>query len=235
MAGRKVVSREAWTEARLALLAQEKAFTRARDALSQARRDLPWRAVEADYLFQGPEGQVALGGLFDGRSQLIVYHFMLGPGWAEGCKACSFLADHFEPAVVHLRQRDVRLVAVSRAPYPEIERFKSRMGWTFPWVSSYGTAFNEDYQVSFSEQDLEAAAVTYNYEKTAFPMSEAPGLSVFYMEGDGRIFHTYSCYARGLDLLITAYNYLDLVPKGRDEDGLDFSMARVRLHDSYED
>lgn len=235
MAGRKVVSREDWIEARQALLAQEKAFTRARDALSQARRDLPWRAVETDYVFEGPEGPVALGNLFDGRSQLIVYHFMLGPGWQEGCKACSFLADHFEPAVVHLRHRDVGLVAVSRAPYPEIDQFKARMGWTFPWVSSHGTTFNEDYQVSFSEEDLEAGEVTYNYAKTSFPVTEAPGLSVFFKEDDGRIYHTYSCYARGLDILITAYNFLDLVPKGRDEDGLEFTMAWVRLHDSYEE
>ena len=160
---------------------------------------------------------------------------MLGPGWAEGCKACSFLADHFEPAVVHLAHRDVTLVAVSRAPLAEIEAFKKRMGWTFKWISSFGTDFNRDYQVSFEPEELEAGEVIYNYAPTEFPMSEAPGLSVFFKDGDGQVFHTYSCYARGLEPLITAYNYLDLVPKGRDEDDLEFTMAWVRLHDSYED
>lgn len=235
MASQKIVSHQDWLEARTALLAQEKAFTRERDALSRARRELPWERVEKAYSFDGPKGEETLAELFAGRSQLIVYHFMLGPGWAEGCKACSFLADHFEPAMVHLAHRDVTLVAVSRAPLAEIEAFKKRMGWTFKWISSFGTDFNRDYQVSFEPEELEAGEVIYNYAPTEFPMSEAPGLSVFFKDGDGQVFHTYSCYARGLDPLITAYNYLDLVPKGRDEDGLDFTMAWVRLHDSYED
>ncbi len=235
MPNRRVVSHQDWLDARKVLLAQEKAFTRERDALSRARRELPWERVESDYAFDGPNGEVSLAELFAGRSQLIVYHFMLGPGWKEGCKSCSFLADHFEPAVVHLAHRDVTLVAVSRAPLAEIEAFKTRMGWTFPWVSSFGSDFNRDYQVSFSEDELAQGEVTYNYAKTAFPMTEAPGLSVFVKDGDGQIFHTYSCYARGLDPLITAYTYLDLVPKGRDEDDLDFTMAWVCLHDSYED
>ena len=166
---------------------------------------------------------------------MIVYHFMLGPGWQEGCKSCSFLTDHFEPAVVHLAHRDVTMIAVSKAPLAEIEAFRERMGWTFKWVSSFENAFNSDYHVSFSEDELAQGEVYYNYAMTKFPSTEAPGLSVFLKDGDGQIFHTYSCYARGLDPLITAYNYLDLVTKGRDEDGLSFTMEWVRLHDSYED
>jgi len=216
MAEDKVVSHADWVEARKALLAEEKVFTRQRDALSRARRALPWERVEAAYAFDGPDGQETLADLFAGKSQLIVYHFMLGPGWDEGCKSCSFLADHFDPAVVHLAQRDVTMLAVSRAPHPEIAAFKERMGWRFKWVSSFGTAFNEDYQVSFSEEALRAGDVYYNYAMTSFPSTEAPGLSVFCKDGS-EIYHTYSCYARGLDILITAYNCLDLVPKGRDE------------------
>jgi predicted dithiol-disulfide oxidoreductase (DUF899 family) len=231
----KVVSHEDWVEARKDLLAKEKEFTGLRDALSQARRDLPWEKVDKAYAFDGSDGRETLGDLFAGRSQLIVYHFMLGPGWEEGCKSCSFLADHFNPAVVHLGHRDVTMIAVSRAPFPEIEAFRQRMGWTFKWVSSFENAFNRDYHVSFSEDELQQGEVTYNYAMTKFPMTEAPGLSVFLKDGDGQIFHTYSCYARGLDPLITAYNYLDLVPKGRDEGNLAFTMAWVRLHDSYED
>lgn len=231
--GHEVVSHAAWLEARKALLAEEKAFTQQRDALSRARRALPWERVETDYAFEGPDGRQSLAALFAGRSQLIVYHFMLGPGWGEGCKACSFLADHFEPAVVHLAQRDVILVAVSAAPLDEIEAFRQRMGWRFTWLSSHGSPFNRDFQVSFSPEELEAGAVTYNYVSQPFPSTEAPGLSVFVKGSDGALFHSYSTYARGLDTLITAYNYLDLVPKGRDEEALDFSMSWVRLHDDY--
>ncbi len=231
----KIVSHEDWTEARKALLAKEKKLTRQRDALSRARRELPWERVEKAYTFDGPEGRESLAELFAGRSQLIVYHFMLGPGWQEGCKSCSFLTDHFEPAVVHLAHRDVTMIAVSKAPLAEIEAFRERMGWAFKWVSSFENAFNSDYHVSFSEDELARGEVYYNYAMTKFPGTEAPGLSVFLKDGDGQIFHTYSCYARGLDPLITAYNYLDLVPKGRDEDGLSFTMEWVRLHDSYED
>ena len=229
----EVVSHEHWVEARRALLAKEKEFTRQRDALSRARRELPWERVETAYVFEGPDGKETLADLFAGRSQLIVYHFMLGPGWDEGCKSCSFLADHFNPAVVHLARRDVTMLAVSRAPYAEIAAFKERMGWRFKWVSSFETTFNADYHVSFSEEALQAGDVYYNYAMTAFPSTEAPGLSVFSRDGDGEVFHTYSCYARGLDILITAYNYLDLVPKGRDEQDLPFTMEWVRLHDSY--
>ena len=231
----KIVSHEDWTEARKALLAKEKKLTRQRDALSRARRELPWERVDKAYTFDGPKGRESLAELFAGRSQLIVSHFMLGPGWQEGCKSCSFLTDHFEPAVVHLAHRDVTMIAVSKAPLAEIEAFRERMGWTFEWVSSFENAFNSDYHVSFSEDELARGEVYYNYAMTKFPGTEAPGLSVFLKDGDGQIFHTYSCYARGLDPLITAYNYLDLVPKGRDEDGLSFTMEWVRLHDSYED
>ena len=231
----KVVSHEDWIEARKALLAKEKELTQLRDSLSAARRELPWEKVETAYSFDGPDGRESLAELFADRSQLIVYHFMLGPGWSEGCKACSFLTDHFEPAVVHLNNRDVTMIAVSRAPLAEIEAFKARMGWTFKWVSSFETGFNRDYQVSFSEDELAAGEITYNYARTKFPMTEAPGLSVFVKDGDGKIFHSYSCYARGLDQFITAYSYLDLVPKGRDEAGLPFAMDWVRLHDSYEE
>lgn len=235
MPSHKVVSHQDWVEARKALLAKEKEFTRQRDALSQARRELPWEKVESPYFFDGPDGKKSLADLFAGRSQLIVYHFMLGPGWEEGCKSCSFLADHFNPAVVHLAQRDVTMIAVSRAPYDEIAAFKERMGWRFAWVSSQGTRFNEDYHVSFSQEALQAGEVYYNYAMTAFPSTEAPGLSVFHKDQDGEIFHTYSCYARGLDILITAYNCLDLVPKGRDEQDLAFTMEWIRPHDSYGD
>jgi len=235
MPSNKVVSHEDWVEARRTLLAEEKEFTRRRDALSRARRDLPWEKVDTAYVFDGPDGKETLADLFEGRSQLIVYHFMLGPGWEEGCKSCSFLADHFNPAVVHLEHRDVTMLAVSKAPIQEIEAFRQRMGWSFKWVSSFETGFNEDYHVSFSQEALEAGDVYYNYDMTKFPSTEAPGLSVFHQDDAGEIFHTYSCYGRGLDILITAYNYLDLVPKGRDEADLAFTMAWVRLHDSYED
>jgi predicted dithiol-disulfide oxidoreductase (DUF899 family) len=232
----KIVSHQDWIAARKELLTKEKEFTRLRDSLSQARRDLPWERVETRYLFDGPDGKESLADLFAGRSQLVVYHFMLGPDWEEGCKSCSLLADHFEPAVVHLAHRDVSLVAVSRAPFAQIAAFRQRMGWTFKWVSSFETAFNRDYHVSFSEQEIADGRAYYNYTTTTtFPSTEAPGVSVFYRDGDGGIFHTYSGYARGLDMLITAYNYLDLVPKGRDEQDLDFTMAWVRLHDSYDD
>ncbi len=231
----KVVSHEDWIEAREGLLAKEKEFTGLRDSLSQARRDLPWERVDKAYTFDGPDGKQTLADLFEGRSQLIVYHFMLGPGWEEGCKACSFVTDHFDPAVVHLGHRDVTMIAVSRAPFPEIDTFRQRMGWTFKWMSSFENEFNGDYHVSFSEEALKQGSVYYNYAMMEFPVTEASGLSVFLKDGDGRIFHTYSCYARGLDPLITAYNYLDLVPKGRDEADLSFTMEWVRLHDSYED
>lgn len=228
-----VVSEAEWLAARKELLAQEKAFTRERDALSRKRRALPWRRIEKDYAFEGPSGSLRLADLFDGRSQLIVYHFMFGPDWEAGCKSCSFLADHFNPAVPHLAQRDVTLVAVSRAPLERLQAFRQRMGWSFPWFSSLKSDFNRDLQVSFSEEEIESGRSVYNYRETKFPSTEAPGASVFYRNARGEVFHTYSVYERGLDMFITAYHYLDIVPKGRDEDGLDYTMAWVRLHDEY--
>ncbi len=231
----KVVSQADWLAARKELLKKEKEFTRLRDQLSRQRRELPWEAVEKRYEFDGPKGKQTLSDLFGSKSQLIVYHFMFGPGWKEGCPSCSFLADTFDGAAVHLTQRDVNFVAVSRATLPEIEAFKKRMGWRFNWVSSSGSDFNFDYHVSFSKDDKAKGKVYYNYEMMDFPSEEAPGTSVFYRNQSGEIFHTYSSYARGLDILVGTYNYLDLTPKGRDEDGLPHSMAWVRHHDRYAD
>ena len=230
----KLVSRDQWIAARKAHLANEKALTKARDKLSAERRALPWVKVEKDYVFETLDGKKTLGDLFDGRSQLIVYHFMLGPDWGEGCPSCSYLADHFDGAALHLAHRDVTLVAVSRAPLPEIEAYKQRMGWAFPWVSSNGNDFNFDFHVSFKPEDAEGE-VYYNYEMRDFESDEMPGLSVLAKDPSGAIFHTYSAYARGLDNLIGAYNFLDLVPKGRDETELPWTMAWVRRHDDYED
>ena len=233
--GHKVVSNDEWTEARKAFLAREKEFTRQRDELSKQRRELPWTRVEKNYTFEGPDGKRTLADLFDGRSQLIVYHFMLGPGWGEGCKSCSYLSDHFDGAVPHLKARDVTLAVVSRAPIAEIEAFKKRMGWRFNWVSSYDSDFNYDYHVSFTKDKTENGKVYYNYELQEFGSEEGPGVSVFYKDENGDIFHTYSAYARGLDILVGTYNFLDLAPKGRDEDALPFTMSWVRHHDKYED
>jgi predicted dithiol-disulfide oxidoreductase (DUF899 family) len=216
-------------------LSEEKEFTRLRDRLSAARRELPWVRVEKDYVFDTPDGKATLADLFDGRSQLLVYHFMFGPGWEQGCPSCSFLSDHIDGANLHLPQRDVTLLAVSRAPLPQIEAFKQRMGWRFRWVSSYGNDFNQDYHVSFTPDEMAQGEVYYNYGMTEFPSEEAPGISAFYKDPGGAIFHTYSAYARGLDMLVGAYNYLDLVPKGRDEAALPWTMAWVRHHDRYGD
>ena len=235
MPSHTTVSRREWIEARKAHLAREKEFTRLRDQLSAERRALPWVRVDKPYVFEGPEGKATLADLFDGRRQLIVYHFMFGPGWEEGCPSCSFLADHIDGAAVHLAQRDVTLLAVSRAPLRQIEAFKRRMGWRFTWVSSHGTDFNFDYRVSFTKDEIAKGAVDYNFGLREFPSEEAPGISVFYKDEHGDVFHTYSAYARGLDLLVGAYNYLDLAPKGRDEGALAFTMAWVRHHDRYGD
>lgn len=230
--GPRVVSREAWLEARRALLAREKAFTRERDALSAARRALPMVEVDARYAFEEPGGTRTLGELFAGRRQLIVYHFMFAPEWEAGCKSCSYVADHFDGALPHLAARDTSLVAVSRAPADKLEAFRRRMGWRFRWLSSSSGAFNYDYHVSFQPEDLAAQAVEYNYETTAFPHSEAPGFSAFLRDGE-RVFHTYSTYGRGLDLMIGTYNLLDLTQLGRQEADLSFAMAWVRHHDRY--
>ena len=235
MTPHKVVSHDEWIAARKAYLAEEKAFTRARDALSRKRRELPWEKVEKNYVFDTPQGKQSLADLFGGKSQLIIYHFMLGPGWEAGCPSCSYLADHFDGTVVHLAQRDVSFVVVSRAPLSEIETFKRRMGWRFKWVSSFGSDFNSDYQVSFTPEEKTGGRVFYNYEFIeSFPSEERPGASVFCKNAAGEIFHTYSTYGRGLDILIGTYHFLDLAPKGRDEDGLAWSMAWVRHHDRYD-
>ena len=234
MSSHPVVSRQEWIAARKDLLAQEKELTRLRDRLSQARRDLPWEKVDKAYVFEGPSGKETLADLFEGRSQLLVYHFMFDPGWTEGCKSCSFWADNFNGVVVHLNHRDVTMVAVSRAPLETLQAFKRRMGWSFKWVSSFHTDFNRDYHVSFDAAERQAGKAYYNYTMGGFPAPEAPGASVFVRDPAGDVFHTYSCYARGLDAMNGAYQWLDLVPKGRDEAGLPYSMAWVRHRDRYD-
>jgi predicted dithiol-disulfide oxidoreductase (DUF899 family) len=230
----KVVPHAEWEQARKKLLAKEKEFTRLRDELGRSRRELPWEKVEKAYVFDGPRGKENLADLFGGRSQLIVYHFMFGPGWKEGCPSCSFLADTFDGAAIHMAQRDVTFVAVSRATLPEIQAFQKRMGWGFKWLSSFGSDFNFDYQVSVSKEQIAKGATYYNYNVVEFPSEERPGLSVFYKNEAGEVFHTYSTYARGLDILLTAYNFLDMTPKGRDEEGMKpHAMAWVRHHDRY--
>lgn len=231
---KNVISHSEWIEARKAFLVKEKEFTKLRDQISQERRELPWEKVQKNYEFEGPNGATSLSDLFDGRSQLIVYHFMYGPDWDAGCKSCSYIADHFNPAIVHLNQRDVSMVAVSRARLDVLEQFKKRMGWDFLWVSSFKNDFNQDYHVSFSAEEVERGDAYYNYTEKGFPSTEAPGASVFYKDGDGTIYHTYSVYGRGTDMFITAYHYLDLVPKGRDEGDLSYTMEWLKLHDEYE-
>lgn len=231
----RVVSPDEWLAARKELLAKEKQLTRQHDVLSAERRKLPWTKVEKNYVFEGPNGEETLLDLFAGRSQLIVYHFMFGPDWEEGCPSCSFGMDHVDGALVHLAQRDVTFTAISRAPFPKIKAFKQRMGWRFKWVSSYGNDFNHDYHVSFSKDEIAKGKIYYNFGMNEFPSEEAPGLSVFYKDKSGAVFHTYSAYARGLEPIIGTYTLLDLVPKGRDEEGLEFTMSWVRHHDRYDD
>jgi predicted dithiol-disulfide oxidoreductase (DUF899 family) len=228
----QVVSRQDWLAARKAHLAAEKEFTRARDRLSAERRALPWVRIDQDYVFEGPNGRLSLGDLFGANSQLLVYHFMFGPGWTEGCPGCSFLADHFDGADQHLKHHDVSLVAVSRAPFTEFQAFRKRMGWAFDWVSSAGSDFNYDFHVSPSPAEQAAGRYEYNYEEHDGEGGEMPGFSVFHRDAEGTIFHTYSSYARGGDLLIGAYNFLDLTPKGRNEDEI---MDWMRHHDRYEE
>ena len=231
----RVVSQDEWLAARKAHLAKEKEFTRLRDELSQQRRELPWVKLEKNYVFDAPGGgKVALAELFAGRSQLIVYHFMFDPAWSQGCKSCSFVADHYNPAVIHLEHRDVTLVTVSKAPIEKIEAFRKRMGWTFKWVSSFGNNFNRDFGVSFTEEELNAPNAVYNYDRKPYPIRELPGMSVFVKDDDGNIFHTYSTYARGLDIFLGTYNLLDITPKGRDEAETP-GMGWLRHHDRYDD
>ncbi len=229
----KVVSKAEWLVARKDLLTREKELTRLRDEVSRHRRELPWVKIDKEYVFDGPKGKETLANLFEDRSQLIVYHFMLGDGWEEGCKSCSYLADHFDGANWHLPHRDVTFVVVSRAPLSEIEPFKKRMGWRFKWVSSHDNDFNFDYHVSATEEERAKGKMYYNYKTDELIGEEMPGLSVFYKDENGDVFHTYSAYARGLDILVGTYNFLDLVAKGRDEDHLDFTMEWVRHHDRY--
>ena len=233
MTDHQVVTPEAWGAAREQLLAKEKEFTRLRDQLSQARRDLPWVRVTKQYLFDGPEGKQTLGQLFNDHSQLVVYHFMFDPDWEAGCKSCSFWADNFNGIVPHLNQRDVTFVAISRAPLAKLQAFAKRLGWSFKWLLSSGGDFNYDYNVSFTPEELACGSAIYNYTANKMNMTELPGISVFFKDAEGSVFHTYSCYARGIDMLNTAYHYLDLVPKGRDEAGLPHAMAWVRLRDEY--
>ncbi len=229
----RVVSHDQWTAARREFLAKEKEFTKLRDELSRQRRDLPWERAEKNYVFDGPNGKESLGDLFAGKSQLIVYHFMFAPDWDAGCKSCSFWADNFERLPIHLKHRDVSLVAISRAPLAKLEAYRKRLGWSFKWVSSGGNDFNYDYRVSFTPEEIEKGELDYNYGKVKMPMAELPGISVFHKDAAGAVFHTYSCYARGLDMMNTAYHYLDLTPKGRDEgEGI---MAWLRRHDEYKD
>jgi len=235
MSNHKVVSRNEWLAARKQHLSKEKEFTRLRDQLSAERREMPWVKVEKPYVFDGANGKENLSQLFQARSQLIVYHFMFHPSWNEGCPSCSFWADNFNAIIVHLNHRDVTMVAVSKAPFDKLAAYKKRMGWTFKWVSSLSSDFNHDYQVSFTAEEMHKGEMYYNYTTTKFPVEEAPGISVFYQDEAGGIFHTYSSYARGLDMLNGAYHYLDLVPKGRDEDNLSYPMEWLRRHDKYED
>jgi predicted dithiol-disulfide oxidoreductase (DUF899 family) len=229
----KVVSREQWIEARKAHMAHEKEFTRARDRLAEERRALPWVKVDKDYVFDGPNGKVKLADLFKGRPQLVVQHFMFAPDWDAGCKSCSFWADGFERMIPHLAARDTTLVAVSRAPRPKLDAFKQRMGWTFDWYSSEGD-FNYDFAVSFTPEEIKAGHRSYNFGTSGFGGEEAPGISVFYRDEAGNIFNTYSCFARGLDMMNAAYHYLDLTPLGRHEQGLPYPMDWLRLRDQYQ-
>ena len=230
----KVVSKTEWLEASKAFLAKEKAWTRRRDALSRERRELPWVKVDKNYVFDGPDGKETLSDLFDGRSQLIVYHFMFAPQWAGGCASCSLVADGFEGSIAHVAQRDAAVAVISRAPMAKIAAFQKRMGWRFSWVSSYGNDFNRDYHVSFTREEMADGKAHYNFGTSGHPEEEAPGISVFYKDASGDIFHTYSSYGRGVEVLMSAYGLLDLAPKGRDEEGLSFPMSWVKHHDRYE-
>jgi predicted dithiol-disulfide oxidoreductase (DUF899 family) len=233
-ANHPVVSRDQWAAERRKLLAREKELTHLRDQIARERRALPWVRIDKVYTFEAPEGRRTLADLFEGRRQLMVQHFMLGPGWEQGCPSCSFMADHTDGMNVHLAHRDVTFVAVSRAPLAEIERFRRRMGWQFKWVSSHGSEFNHDFGVSFTPEEKAKGQVDYNYGPRPFESDEMPGISVFYMNDAGDVFQTYSTYGRGVEVMMGTYNLLDLTPKGRDEDRLSHTMEWVRHHDRYE-
>lgn len=229
-----VVSGTHWTELRKKLLAREKELTRLRDQVAAERRALPWRSVTRDYAFETPQGRRTLSQLFGPRRQLLVQHFMFGPGWEQGCPSCSFMADHADGMTTHLAHRDITFVAISRAPLPEIVRFRDRMGWKFDWVSSHGSDFNYDFGVSFTPEQLATGEVTYNYTRGYFPAEEAPGLSVFCKDEAGHVFHTYSTFGRGVEVMIGAYAMMDLTPLGRQERDVFYKMEWVRHHDRYE-
>ncbi|MPZ34715.1 MAG: DUF899 domain-containing protein [Rhodospirillales bacterium] len=229
----RIVSRQQWLAERKALQAREKELTRLGDEIARERRALPWVRMDKDYVFDTPQGRRPLADLFDGRRQLLMQHFMLAPGWEQGCKSCSYMADHTDATLVHLAQRDTAFVAVSLAPLAEIERFRQRMGWRFPWVSSHGTDFNRDFHVSFTADELEKGEADYNFGGKP-PGQEMPGISAFWKDDAGEVFLTYSTYGRGVEVMMHTYRLLDLTPKGRDEDRLEFTMAWVRHHDRYE-
>ena len=232
--GHAVVSMDHWIAERKTLMAHEKELTHLRDRIARERRALPWVRIDKDYVFDGPQGKLRLADLFAGRRQLLVQHFMLGPGWEEGCPSCSFMADHVDGMNVHLKHRDVTFVAISRAPFAEIERFHRRMGWQFPWVSSNASDFNHDFGVSFTAEERAKGDVYYNYHRMPFPSEEAPGISVFYKDDAGTVFHTYSTYGRGVEVMMGTYALLVLTPGGRDEQDLEHTMGWVRHHDRYE-
>jgi predicted dithiol-disulfide oxidoreductase (DUF899 family) len=232
MSEHQIVTHQQWLEARRRFLAKEKEFTRLRDQLARERRELPWERVEKEYAFEGENGRETLADLFAGRSQLIVYHFMYDPNWDAGCPSCSFWADNFNGIIPHLNQRDVSMVAISRAPLQKLQAQGRRLGWTFKWLSSSHTDFNFDYNVSFSPADFARGAAYYNYATQKPTRTDLPGVSAFVCD-EGRIFHTYSTYSRGIDMLNTAYHYLDLAPKGRDEDALPYPMAWVKHRVDY--
>ncbi|MCC8980896.1 DUF899 domain-containing protein [Bradyrhizobium acaciae] len=234
MSQHTIVSREQWIAARKALMISEKELTQAREAVSRQRRELPWVKVDQDYVFDGPDGKVTLGELFKGRPQLVVQHVMFAPEWDAACKSCSFWVDGFERMVPHLAARDTTMIAISRAPLAKLEAFKKRMGWTFDWVSSGTSDFNYDYGVSFTQGQIDAGDAKYNYGTTPLYGPELPGISVFFRDEEGSVFHTYSTFARGLDMMNAAYHYLDLTPLGRHEEGLPYPMDWVRLRDQYQ-
>jgi predicted dithiol-disulfide oxidoreductase (DUF899 family) len=232
-AGHRVVSREEWLKQRIALLAEEKELTHRRDALAAKVRELPWVKVETPYTFDSPTGKVSLTDLFGPHSQLMVYHFMFDPTWSQGCKSCSFIADHYDGILIHLNHRDISFVTISKAPIEKLEAFRTRMGWSFPWVSGAGNDFGRDFGVSFTDQELTDGSAVYNYTDKVYPIRELPGLSVFTRSEDGAIYHTYSVYARGLENFLTAYRFIDSTPKGRDE-AQTGGMGWLRHHDRYD-
>ena len=231
----RIVSRDEWLDARKELLAAEKAFTRDRDALTAKRRNMPWVKIDKDYRFQGPDGEETLADLFGGKSQLVVYHFMYGPDWTEGCPSCSFWADNFNGVDIHLKAIDITLLAVSNTSLEKINAYKKRMDWTFKWVSSLGSDFNRDFHVSFTPEEVDKGEMEYNYRMTNFPSSEAPGASVFAKGDDGAVYHAYSTYERGLDMLNGAYHYIDLTPKGRTSEEDHGNMHWLKRRDQYQD